>query len=140
MCSRRTPIRSSPMARTSPNRRSASAFRIPICCSASSTSGCAGDRIDRGERKIDTEDTEAAEENRIRFDPRVVGVLGVPYVLKETGEDRMDDLSAQLAALTERVQALEDELAIHRLIVRYGLAVDTCDAERSAAVFAADGG
>jgi uncharacterized protein (TIGR02246 family) len=34
---------------------------------------------------------------------------------------------------------LEDELAIHRLIVRYGLAVDTGDAERTAAVFTPEG-
>lgn len=45
------------------------------------------------------------------------------------------DVTAQLAALTQRVQALEDELAIHRLIVRYGLAVDSGDATRAAAVF-----
>src|SRR5215470_8651389 len=51
----------------------------------------------------------------------------------------MNDLAAQVAALTARVQALEDELAIHRLIVRYGLAVDTGDAVRTAAVFAPDG-
>jgi uncharacterized protein (TIGR02246 family) len=51
----------------------------------------------------------------------------------------MSDLEATVAALTRRVQALEDELAIHRLIVRYGLAVDTGDAERTAAVFTPDG-
>ncbi len=51
----------------------------------------------------------------------------------------MADLAQQLEALTRRVQALEDELAIHRLIVRYGLAVDTGDAERTAAVFTPDG-
>jgi uncharacterized protein (TIGR02246 family) len=50
-----------------------------------------------------------------------------------------DDLAAQVAALAQRVQALEDELAIHRLIVRYGLAVDTGDAAQTAAVFAPDG-
>ncbi|MGH7789669.1 MAG: nuclear transport factor 2 family protein [Candidatus Binatia bacterium] len=50
-----------------------------------------------------------------------------------------DDLTKQVAALARRVQALEDELAIHRLIVRYGLAVDTGDAARAAAVFTADG-
>jgi len=37
------------------------------------------------------------------------------------------------------VQALEDELAIHRLIVRYGLAVDIGDADGAAAVFTEDG-
>ncbi len=51
----------------------------------------------------------------------------------------MSDLAAQVAQLSERVQALEDELAIHRLIVRYGLAVDIGDAGQTAAVFAADG-
>jgi uncharacterized protein (TIGR02246 family) len=45
----------------------------------------------------------------------------------------------QFEALSRRVQALEDELAIHRLIVRYGLAVDTGDAVRTAAVFTPDG-
>lgn len=47
----------------------------------------------------------------------------------------MPDLAAQLDALTRRVQALEDELAIQRLIVGYGLAVDTGDAARTTAVF-----
>jgi uncharacterized protein (TIGR02246 family) len=51
----------------------------------------------------------------------------------------MNDLAQQVEALTRRVQALEDELAIHRLIVRYGLAVDTGDSERTAAVFTPDG-
>jgi len=49
------------------------------------------------------------------------------------------DLAQQVESLSRRVQALEDELAIHRLIVRYGLAVDTGDAERTAAVFTPDG-
>lgn len=44
-----------------------------------------------------------------------------------------------LEALERRVTRLEDELAIHRLIVSYGLAVDVGDAPRSAAVFARDG-
>jgi uncharacterized protein (TIGR02246 family) len=48
-------------------------------------------------------------------------------------------LEQRIDALTRRVQALEDELAIHRVIVRYGLAVDVGDAEQSAAVFAPDG-
>ena len=51
----------------------------------------------------------------------------------------MADLSAEIENLTRRVQKLEDELAIHRLIVRYGLAVDTGDAERTASVFAPEG-
>ena len=49
-----------------------------------------------------------------------------------------DDVTERLAALERRLRTVEDELAIHRLIVRYGLAVDTGDAERTAAVFAAD--
>jgi len=36
------------------------------------------------------------------------------------------------------VQMLEDELAIHRLIVRYGFAVDAGDAQRAAEVFTED--
>jgi uncharacterized protein (TIGR02246 family) len=45
----------------------------------------------------------------------------------------------RLAALEGRVALLEDELAIHRLIVRYGFAVDTGDAEATAALFTEDG-
>lgn len=48
----------------------------------------------------------------------------------------MDDA---VAALAKRVEALEDELAIHRLIVRYGFAVDVGDADGAAAVFTEDG-
>lgn len=51
----------------------------------------------------------------------------------------MGDLHETVAALTRRVQALEDELAIHRLIVRYGLAVDVGDADGAADVFTEDG-
>jgi uncharacterized protein (TIGR02246 family) len=51
----------------------------------------------------------------------------------------MTTFEERLDALTRRVQALEDELAIHRLIVRYGLAVDAGDAEAAAATFADDG-
>jgi uncharacterized protein (TIGR02246 family) len=50
-----------------------------------------------------------------------------------------DATSARLAALERRVAALEDELAIHRLIVRYGFAVDTGDADATAALFTEDG-
>ncbi|MDX2165963.1 MAG: nuclear transport factor 2 family protein [Deltaproteobacteria bacterium] len=49
------------------------------------------------------------------------------------------DVGERLASLEARLRAVEDELAIHKLIVRYGLAVDSGDAERTAAVFAADG-
>jgi uncharacterized protein (TIGR02246 family) len=51
----------------------------------------------------------------------------------------MADLAQRLEALTRRVQALEDELAIHRLIARYGIAVDSGDADGAAAVFTPDG-
>ena len=51
----------------------------------------------------------------------------------------MGDLHETVAALARRVQALEDELAIHRLIVRYGLAVDIGDADGAADVFTEDG-
>jgi len=50
----------------------------------------------------------------------------------------MNELQQAVADLTRRVQALEDELAIHRLIVQYGLGVDVGDADRAAAVFAED--
>jgi uncharacterized protein (TIGR02246 family) len=49
------------------------------------------------------------------------------------------DLADTVRRLEARVHALEDELAIHRLIVAYGLAVDTGDADEAAAVFAPDG-
>jgi uncharacterized protein (TIGR02246 family) len=48
-------------------------------------------------------------------------------------------LEDTVATLVRRVEALEDELAIHRLIVRYGLAVDVGDADGAAAVFTDDG-
>jgi uncharacterized protein (TIGR02246 family) len=51
----------------------------------------------------------------------------------------MANLTQRLDELARRVQALEDELAIHRLIVRYGLAVDVGDADAAAATFAPDG-
>lgn len=50
----------------------------------------------------------------------------------------MDELKQQIELLARRVQALEDELAIHRLIVRYGFAVDIGDAEHTAALFTPD--
>src|SRR5436190_7463483 len=50
----------------------------------------------------------------------------------------MDDLRQQVAALARRVQALENELAVHRQIVRYGFAVDTGDADGAAALFTED--
>jgi uncharacterized protein (TIGR02246 family) len=49
------------------------------------------------------------------------------------------DLATTMAALTRRVERLEDELAIHRLLVRYGLGVDAGDADRAAITFTEDG-
>jgi uncharacterized protein (TIGR02246 family) len=51
----------------------------------------------------------------------------------------MGDLEERVAALGRRVEQLEDELAIHRLIVSYGLGVDAGDADRGAGVFTEDG-
>jgi uncharacterized protein (TIGR02246 family) len=51
----------------------------------------------------------------------------------------MGTLEETVAALSARVERLEDELAIHRLIVAYGLGVDTGDPERAAAVFTEGG-
>lgn len=47
-------------------------------------------------------------------------------------------LASRVDALERRIALLEDELAIHRLIVRYGFAVDTGDAEATAALFTTD--
>jgi ketosteroid isomerase-like protein len=44
----------------------------------------------------------------------------------------------KLDALARRLERVEDELAIQRLIVRYGLAVDSGDAEATAALFTED--
>ena len=51
----------------------------------------------------------------------------------------MPTLEQTVAELQSRVARLEDELAIHRLIASYGLAVDVGDPDRSAAVFTEDG-
>ena len=51
----------------------------------------------------------------------------------------MPSLEDTVAALAHRVERLEDELAIHRLLVSYGLGADAGDAERGAAVFTEDG-
>ena len=51
----------------------------------------------------------------------------------------MSDLESRVEALEQRLRAVEDELAIHRVITRYGFAVDVGDADRTAAVFAPDG-
>jgi ketosteroid isomerase-like protein len=47
----------------------------------------------------------------------------------------MADLEERLARLEQKVQSLEDELAIRRDIVFYGLAADAGDADRAAATF-----
>ncbi len=49
-----------------------------------------------------------------------------------------DSVEEQLQALNERVARVEDELAIHRLIVRYGLAVDAGEAEAAMDLFTRD--
>jgi uncharacterized protein (TIGR02246 family) len=54
-------------------------------------------------------------------------------------ENDEETLASRIAALERRVAAVEDELAIHRLIVGYGFAVDTGDAEATAALFTEDG-
>ena len=51
----------------------------------------------------------------------------------------MTTLEQRVDELARRVQTLEDELAIHRLIVRYGIAADAGNADAAAATFAEDG-
>src|SRR5207237_7268803 len=53
--------------------------------------------------------------------------------------ESMTDLAQRMVDLARRVRALEDELAIHRQIVRYGFAVDRGDADGAAALFTPDG-
>jgi uncharacterized protein (TIGR02246 family) len=48
------------------------------------------------------------------------------------------DLRGELRELAARVTALEDELEIHRLLVRYGFAVDTDDVEAMLELFTDD--
>jgi hypothetical protein len=48
------------------------------------------------------------------------------------------DVSAIIDQLADRVQALEDELAITRLLISYGFAVDTDDVEAMLALFHPD--
>ena len=50
----------------------------------------------------------------------------------------MSTLEDTVAKLAQRVQALEDELAIHRVIVQYGFAVDTGEADATAALYTED--
>ncbi len=51
----------------------------------------------------------------------------------------MTDLEQTVASLVARVERLEDELAIHKVIVRYGLGVDIGEAQHAASVFTPDG-
>jgi hypothetical protein len=53
--------------------------------------------------------------------------------------DADDDLRAAMAALQERVQLLEDQLAITQLVARYGPAVDSGSAEEAADLWTEDG-
>jgi ketosteroid isomerase-like protein len=48
------------------------------------------------------------------------------------------ELAAQVAALAARVQALTDVLAVHGVLVSYGLAVDAGDAAATAVLYADD--
>ena len=56
----------------------------------------------------------------------------------QRGDDPSERLARRVDALEQRIGALEDELAIHRLIVRYGFAVDTGDSVATAALFTSD--
>jgi len=49
-----------------------------------------------------------------------------------------DSVEDQLRTLARRLDRVEDELAIHRLIVRYGLAVDAGEAEAAMELFTKD--
>ncbi len=49
-----------------------------------------------------------------------------------------DSIEDQVSALAKRLERVEDELAIHRLIVRYGLAVDAGEAEAAMELFTKD--
>ncbi|MSQ26419.1 MAG: nuclear transport factor 2 family protein, partial [Dehalococcoidia bacterium] len=51
----------------------------------------------------------------------------------------MKDAESRLAALEQRLQAVEDELAIHRLLARYGMSADCADADQVADCFTSDG-
>jgi hypothetical protein len=51
----------------------------------------------------------------------------------------MPDTDARFQALEDRVQALEDQLAVYRLISSYGPAVDTGSSEQAASLWAEDG-
>lgn len=50
----------------------------------------------------------------------------------------MSDLQEEVSKLAARVRALEDELAINKVLIRYGFAVDTGDVERTVSLFTED--
>lgn len=50
----------------------------------------------------------------------------------------MSDSQERLRALEARLQELEDQLAVRDVFTRYGFAVDSADAEATAALFGAD--
>lgn len=50
----------------------------------------------------------------------------------------MSDLEARIAALEGKVRTLEDTLELHDIMVRYGPAVDSGDADAAAGLFAED--
>ncbi len=54
-------------------------------------------------------------------------------------EANMKELQMQMAALQQRLQALEDREAIRQLIARYGPAVDSQRLQDAAAIWAEDG-
>ena len=51
----------------------------------------------------------------------------------------MTDVDTRIAALERRLQAVDDELAIHRLLARYGMSADCADADQVASCFTQDG-
>jgi uncharacterized protein (TIGR02246 family) len=55
----------------------------------------------------------------------------------DAGRER-DELAARLAELERRVRELEDERRIRELLVRYGFAVDSGDADATAALYTDD--
>jgi uncharacterized protein (TIGR02246 family) len=54
-------------------------------------------------------------------------------------DQEIDDLRQQLQRLTERLQLLEDQIAIGQLAARYGPAADYGDADAVAALWTSDG-
>ena len=58
--------------------------------------------------------------------------------MPDEGAGPAAELANRVDALERRIQALEDELAIHRLIVSYGFAVDTGNADATGELFTED--